>query len=157
LIDERANQALSGEAELACDNCVYRADVGTLPSQIGGLRALLYSARHTLTHSQAALPLHVHKPLRKHVFVCANADCVERGSIAVLESMRREVKNAGRGRDVKVTRTACMGRCGEGPTVAIYPDGVWYRRVAPQDAAEIVREHVVGDRLVSRLVDDILQ
>jgi sirohydrochlorin cobaltochelatase len=55
-----------------------------------------------------------------------------------------------------VTRTACMGRCGEGPTVAVYPDGVWYRRVAAQDAPEIVSEHLVADRLVGRLVDDIL-
>jgi sirohydrochlorin cobaltochelatase len=149
-------QARSGALNLACDNCQYRADIAGLPSQVGGLRALLYSVRHTLTHSQASLPIHLHKPLKKHVLVCGNADCVERGSLGLLDALRREVKSSGSAREIKVTRTACMGRCGEGPTVAVYPDGVWYRRVAERDAPELVTEHLIGDRLVGRLVDDIL-
>jgi sirohydrochlorin cobaltochelatase len=156
LIDERVLQARSGALNLACDNCQYRADIAGLPSQVGGLRALLYSVRHTLTHSQASLPIHLHKPLKKHVLVCGNADCVERGSLGLLDALRREVKSSGSAREIKVTRTACMGRCGEGPTVAVYPDGVWYRRVAERDAPELVTEHLIGDRLVGRLVDDIL-
>jgi sirohydrochlorin cobaltochelatase len=156
LIDERVRDARSGAVTLACDSCQYRTDIAGLPSQVGGLRALLYSVRHTLTHSQATLPIHLHKPLKKHVLVCGNADCVERGSLGLLEALRREVKGSGSAREIKVTRTACMGRCGEGPTVAIYPDGVWYRRVGEQDAAEIVLEHLLADRLVGRLVDDIL-
>jgi (2Fe-2S) ferredoxin len=50
-----------------------------------------------------------------------------------------------------------MGRCGEGPTVAVYPDGIWYRDVRESDAAELVREHLLSDRLVGRLVDTIMQ
>lgn len=156
LLDERVLEARSGVHSLACDNCHYRADISGLPSQVGGLRALLYSVRHTLTHSQATMPVHLHKPLKKHVLVCGNADCVERGSLGLLEALRREVKQSGSSREIKVTRTACMGRCGEGPTVAVYPDGVWYRGVAEGDASEIVTEHLLSDRLVGRLVDDIL-
>lgn len=156
LLDERVLQARSGTLNLACDSCQYRTDIAGLPSQVGGLRALLYSVRHTLTHSQATMPVHLHKPLKKHVLVCGNADCVDRGSLGLLEALRREIKDNGNAREIKVTRTACMGRCGEGPTIAVYPDGVWYRRVAEQDASEIVTEHLMGDRLVGRLVDDIL-
>ncbi len=157
LIDTRVRQVLEGERLLPCDTCQYRTAMPGVAGEVGGLRALLYSVRHTLTHSQAKLPEHAHKPLKKHVLVCGNVDCVERGSMGVLGEMRRSVEAAGRARDVRVTRTACMGRCGEGPTVAIYPDGVWYRGVRPSDAEEIVREHLVEDRLVARLVDDILQ
>ena len=157
LIEERAQQALAGKALLPCDTCQYRAALPGLANQVGGLRALLHSVRHSYTHSQATMPLHTHKPLTKHVLVCGNADCVDRGSIAVLEAIRRDVKDAGRARDIKVTRTGCMGRCGEGPTVAVYPDGIWYRGVREADASEIVREHLIEDRLVGRLVDDILQ
>jgi (2Fe-2S) ferredoxin len=103
------------------------------------------------------MPVHLHKPLKKHVLVCGNADCADRGSGAVIDLLRRTVKNAGRTRDIKITRTSCMGRCGEGPAVAVYPDGVWYRGVQPSDAGEIVREHLLEDRLVARLVDDVLQ
>ncbi|GAC1359128.1 MAG: CbiX/SirB N-terminal domain-containing protein [Polyangiales bacterium] len=157
LVDQRVREAVAGSATLPCDTCQYRVALPGLASQVGGLRALLYSVRHTYTHAQATMPVHTHKPLKKHVLVCGNADCVDRGSIALLEALRREVKDAGRARDIKVTRTACMGRCGEGPTVAVYPDGVWYRGVGEADAPEIVREHLVHDRLVGRLVDDILQ
>jgi sirohydrochlorin cobaltochelatase len=157
LIDERVAQAAAGRAILPCDTCQYRVALPGLASEVGGLRALLYSVRHTYTHAQATMPVHTHRPLKKHVLVCGNADCVDRGSIAVLEAMRRDVKEVGRARDIKVTRTACMGRCGEGPTVAVYPDGVWYRGVRAEDAGEIVREHLLRDRLVGRLVDDILQ
>ncbi len=157
LLDERAAGALTKTTVLACDTCQYRAPVGAVTQEVGGLRALLYSARHTFTHSQASMPLHLHKPLKKHVLVCGNADCADRGSGTVLDLLRRAVKHERRTRDIKVTRTSCMGRCGEGPTVAVYPDGVWYRGVRPSDAAEIVREHLVADRLVGRLVDDILQ
>jgi sirohydrochlorin cobaltochelatase len=157
LLDARVSGAFTGTSSLACDTCQYRAALPGLADRVGGLRALLYSVRHTLTHAQAAMPIHLHRPLKKHVLVCGNADCVDRGSIAVLEALRREVKASGSARETKVTRTSCMGRCGEGPTVAVYPDGVWYRGVAAEDAREIVTEHLVADRLVGRLVDDILQ
>ncbi len=157
VLDERIQHARDGSALLPCDACQYRTALPGLASQVGGLRALLHSARHTLTHSQAAMPLHAHRPLRKHVLVCGNADCVDRGSIGLLDALRRGVRRAGRARDIKVTRTSCMGRCGEGPTVAIYPDGVWYRGVRESDAPEIIDQHLLQDRLVGRLVDDILQ
>jgi (2Fe-2S) ferredoxin len=41
--------------------------------------------------------------------------------------------------------------------VAVYPDGVWYRAVNPADADELVERHLVGDRLVARLIDGIMQ
>ena len=77
-------------------------------------------------------------------------------SIQVLEGHIR-LKALGRHQEVRVTRTGCMGRCGEGPTVAVYPDGVWYRGVRAEDADELVREHLIQDRLVARLVDQIMQ
>ena len=131
LLGERVANALTKTAVLPCDTCQYRAPIGAVSNQVGGLRALLYSARHTLMRSQAQMPVHLHKPLKKHVLVCGNADCADRGSGTVLDLLRRTVKNAGRTRDIKITRTSCMGRCGEGPTVAVYPDGVWYRGVRP--------------------------
>ncbi|WP_437983946.1 CbiX/SirB N-terminal domain-containing protein [Sorangium sp. So ce117] len=157
LIDERARQALAGEAPLPCDTCMYRTALPGLAREVGGLKAMLYSVRHTLTHTQASNHPHAHRSLRKHVLVCGNADCVDRGSLALLESVRRLVKQAGQQQQIRVTRTSCMGRCGEGPTVAVYPDGVWYRGVREEDAKDLVEEHLLGDRLVARLVDDIMQ
>jgi sirohydrochlorin cobaltochelatase len=113
--------------------------------------------RHSFTHTQAMPHVHAHRPLRKHVLVCGNADCAERGSVALIAALRRLLRQAGRELDVRITRTHCMGRCGEGPTLAVYPDGIWYRGVQESDAGELVQQHLLGDRLVSRLVDQIMQ
>jgi sirohydrochlorin ferrochelatase/(2Fe-2S) ferredoxin len=157
LLDERVRDALEGGAPLPCDTCQYRRPISGITGNVGGARALLWSLRHTYTHAQAMPHQHAHRPLAKHVLVCANADCAERGSVKLLIAMRRLVKAAGRESDIRVTRTHCLGRCGEGPTVAVYPDGIWYRGVTEADAGELVHEHLLGDRLVSRLVDNIMQ
>jgi sirohydrochlorin cobaltochelatase len=157
VLDERIAEAIRGDRPLPCDTCQYRRPIGGVAGNVGGLRALLWSVRHGVTHNQAMPHVHAHRPLARHVLVCANADCAERGSVALLVALRRRIQDAGRERDIRVTRTSCMGRCGEGPTVAVYPDGVWYRGVTEHDAAELVHDHLLGDRLVARLVDHILQ
>jgi sirohydrochlorin cobaltochelatase len=157
ILQERLDQALAGGGALPCDTCQYRVPVAGVAANVGGLRALLWSVRHGYTHTQAAPHRHAHRPLARHVLVCGNVDCAAAGSLALIESLRRLVKQAGRLHDIRVTRTSCMGRCGEGPTVAVYPDGVWYRAVHESDAEDLVREHLLADRLVARLVDNIMQ
>jgi sirohydrochlorin ferrochelatase/(2Fe-2S) ferredoxin len=157
LMDARIQEALHGQAPLPCDTCHYRRPLSGVLEHVGGARALLWSLRHEFTHSQAMPHVHAHRPLSKHVLVCGNADCADRGSLTLLGRLRRLLKECGRERDIRVTRTSCMGRCGEGPTVAVYPDGIWYRGVRESDAQELVAEHLLGDRLVSRLVDNIMQ
>lgn len=157
LMDERLDEAMAGERPLPCDTCQYRVPVSAVTEHVGGLKALLWSLRHGFTHAQAMPHVHAHRPLAKHVLVCGNADCADMGSVTLIATLRRLLKETGRGLDIRVTRTSCMGRCGEGPTVAVYPDGVWYRGVKETDAKELVEEHLLGDRLVGRLVDNIMQ
>ena len=134
LLSRRRREAATGPAPLPCETCQYRVPLPGLARDVGGLRALLWSLRHAYTHTQAMPHTHAHKPLTRHVLVCTNADCASRGSLNVLSALRREIREAGRERDLRVTRTGCMGRCGEGPTVAVYPDGIWYRAVQAGDA-----------------------
>lgn len=154
---ERVAEALSGERALPCENCQYRVSPGAVVKNVKGLSALLWSVRHTFTHTQAVPHVHAHRPLVRHVLVCGNADCADRGSLEVLAQLRRLVKRAGRARDIRITKTHCVGRCGEGPAVAVYPDGIWYRGVRVVDAEELVTTHLVGGQLVGRLVDQIMQ
>jgi len=157
VLSERIQEAIKNKQPLPCDTCQYRVPIAGVTQNVGGLRSLLWSLRHSFTHTQAVPHVHAHKALTKHVLVCGNVDCAERGSIALISSLRRHLQKAGREREIRVTRTGCMGRCGEGPTVAVYPDGVWYREVREDDAAELVNEHLIHDRLVGRLVDNIMQ
>jgi sirohydrochlorin cobaltochelatase len=153
---ERADDALAGRAALACDTCQYRVPVGAVRDQVGGLRSLLWSVRHLDTHGRAMPHAHAHAPLTRHVFVCTNRDCADKGSLNLVSNLRRRLKLLGHDRTVKVTRTSCMGRCGEGPAMVVYPDGVFYRHAREDDADELVDTHLVDGRLVARLVDSIL-
>ena len=94
-----------------------------------------------------------------HVFVCqtqrpplAKPSCGARGAGAVLLALQEAVlSRPGLASHVAVTPAGCMGPCFEGPTVVVYPDGVWYCNVTVEDVPEIVKEHLEGNRPVERL------
>jgi len=96
---------------------------------------------------------------RHHLFVCQNwrpeggkPSCGGRKSGDVLAALQRAL---GADRElcglVAVTDCGCLGPCFDGPMVVVYPDGVWYQRVVPDDAQEIVERHLRGGEPVERL------
>lgn len=64
----------------------------------------------------------------------------------------RELARRGGSPGVKVTGTACLTPCQWGPTVVVYPAGVWYGAVAPDDVPEIVAAHLDENQCVARLL-----
>ena len=50
--------------------------------------------------------------------------------------------------DVRINASGCLDRCELGPTMVIYPDGVWYHYETLADVDEILTEHVIGGRPV---------
>ncbi|EQA62442.1 CbiX/SirB N-terminal domain-containing protein [Leptospira alexanderi] len=157
ILDERISQALSGKEALPCDNCEYRVSIPGLKNKVGGLNSLLWSMRHLETHTQSAPHEFPHRNLIKHVYICESTDCANKGSISLIHRFRSCIKKHGKQTDFRVSKSSCLGRCGEGPTLVVYPDGIWYQRVNENDAEEIVTEHLFNDRLVARLVDNIMQ
>ena len=57
---------------------------------------------------------------------------------------------AGQGR-VRINNAGCLDRCEEGPTIVIYPEGIWYTYVDKEDIDEIIEQHLVHGRVVERL------
>ncbi len=98
------------------------------------------------------------EPFRFHIFVCTQqkpegvACCPASGSMGVLSELDREIQARGIGNDVQLTTCGCLGLCDEGPIIAVYPEGLWYRRVQPADVAEIVSTHLRDGKPVDRLV-----
>ena len=90
----------------------------------------------------------------KHVFVCTSGDwCteVDGDGKGVHARLKKLVKQAGINGQVRVNHSGCLDQCGYGPMVVVYPEGIWYAGVQPEDADEIVREHLLGGRPVERL------
>ncbi len=91
----------------------------------------------------------------KHVFVCTGGDwcrVVDGDGLGVHARLKALVAQAGLKARVRVNHSGCLDQCGYGPMVVVYPDDVWYHDVRPEDAEEIVREHLSGGRPVERLI-----
>ena len=89
---------------------------------------------------------------RSHVLVCAGAGCISSGCKAVQSTLQEHIDKNGLGEEVKVVETGCMGPCDLGPVIMIFPDGVFYRKLKPEDAEEIVTEHLLKGKVVTRLL-----
>jgi NADH-quinone oxidoreductase subunit F len=93
--------------------------------------------------------------VRTHVLVCAGGGCVASGSLEVSVALRAAIDKNGLAGECKVIETGCLGPCAVGPVAVVYPDGVFYQKLKPEDAAEIVEEHLLKGRVVERLVHKV--
>lgn len=95
---------------------------------------------------------------RCHVFVCTNQRpeddprgcCHAKGSVRLRNHMKAQAKKLGL-RDVRVNLAGCLDRCEHGPSIVVYPEGVWYTATSKADIDEILESHIVGGKPVARL------
>jgi (2Fe-2S) ferredoxin len=94
-----------------------------------------------------------------HVFVCTNERpaghprgcCKAKGSEKLRDYMKARAKELGL-RDVRINSAGCLDRCELGPTMVIYPEGVWYAPKTTADIDEILATHMVAGGRVRRLM-----
>ena len=89
---------------------------------------------------------------RSHVLICGGTGCTSSNSLKIQEAMNNEIAAAGLENEVKVVLTGCFGLCALGPIMIVYPEGTFYSNVKPEDAHDIVQEHLLKGRPVDRLV-----
>ena len=92
--------------------------------------------------------------IRSHVLICGGTGCTSSGSAALLSALEEELKIRGLDDEIKVVKTGCFGLCELGPIMIVYPEGTFYSRVTPEVIPEIVEEHLLKGRPVTRLVYD---
>ena len=91
---------------------------------------------------------------RSHVLVCGGTGCTSSGSQQIMEALRTEIEKAGLQDEVSVVQTGCHGLCALGPIMIVYPDASFYSMVKVEDIPEIVSEHLLKGRVVTRLLYD---
>ncbi|MBE7034640.1 MAG: NADH-quinone oxidoreductase subunit NuoF [Ruminococcaceae bacterium] len=91
---------------------------------------------------------------RSTVLVCGGTGCTSSGSQKVLKEFETQIAAKGLEKEVKVVQTGCFGLCALGPVVIVYPEGAFYSTVQPEDVEEIVSEHLLKGRVVTRLLYD---
>lgn len=87
-----------------------------------------------------------------HILVCGGPGCSASKSEQIAANLRSHLQQEGLEKEVNVVLTGCFGFCEAGPIIKIMPDNVFYVKVQPEDAKEIVNEHIIKGRMVERLL-----
>ena len=90
----------------------------------------------------------------KHIdlLICCGSGCISAGALKIKERFHEVLKKHHATNEVNIIETGCMGPCDFGPVMVIYPEGIFYKHVTPDDVEEIVSEHFIKGRPVTRLM-----
>ena len=88
----------------------------------------------------------------REILVCGGTGCMSSQSQKLIDNLNAEIAKAGLSDKVNAHITGCFGFCEQGPIVKVFPDDVFYVQVAPEDAAELVKTHLVDGNRVHRLL-----
>ena len=91
-------------------------------------------------------------PMKPLVAICAGTGCISLGARLVVSSFQKEVNIRGLENEIEIKETGCPGFCEKGTLVVVYPKGIYYIGVQPDDVPEIVEETILKGRLVDRLL-----
>lgn len=86
------------------------------------------------------------------ILVCGGTGCKASAGHTITLNLREALRNKNLEDNVEVITTGCFGFCEKGPIVKIIPDNTFYVQVKPEDAEEIISEHIINSRKVERLL-----
>lgn len=98
------------------------------------------------------------EPFRFHIYICTQKkpegapSCFNIGAQEALAALNHELEKAGVSDDVQITTCGCLGICGKGPNMVIYPEGTWYTGLNTQRISKIVNDHIVGNNPVEEFM-----
>lgn len=99
---------------------------------------------------------------RTHVFFCVNQRdngkkcCQDADALEMRNYAKTRIKAmglAGKG-GIRINTSGCMGRCQAGPSIAVYPDEIWYTYRNTADIDEIIDKHLCKGEIIPRLLMD---
>lgn len=95
----------------------------------------------------------------KHIFICVNQraagaarkSCGEAHGMELVDAFKKKLKELNLPIKLRAQKAGCLDICDYGPTLVVYPEGVFYVGVELSDVDEIINEHIINNRPVERL------
>ena len=98
---------------------------------------------------------------KKHIFICTHQrtepgknSCGEARGLNLVSLFKKIIKEKGLSIEIRAQRAGCLDACDFGPSVVVYPEGIYYKGVTPEDVEEIVEQHLIGGKPVERLINN---
>jgi len=87
----------------------------------------------------------VSNPYRIHALICTKGKaCPTQGSDAIWWALKQRIRERGLEREIRISKSGCVGQCGHGPMACIYPDNVWYAALSETDIDALVDHLIEG-------------
>ncbi len=87
-------------------------------------------------------------PFEKQIFVCTNdakgekASCGDTHGEEIFRQLRQIAKDRGHHPNIRVAQAKCLGKCGLGTNIMVYPDNTWYSHVGPADVQALADKYL---------------
>ncbi len=98
---------------------------------------------------------------KKHIFICTNQraegqrkSCGEECGMNLVHEFKKQLKERQIDFPIRAQRSGCLDACEYGPSMVVYPEGIFYGGVQESDISQIIDEHILNDRPVERLIID---
>lgn len=95
------------------------------------------------------------KYFRSHVLVCIDPVCLKKGAHSVIDALQDELVSRGLIDEIQVLETSRIGGCDQGPEMMVYPEGIHYANLTPDDIPYIVEEHFLKGRIAKKFVHEL--
>jgi (2Fe-2S) ferredoxin len=100
------------------------------------------------------------KRFDKHIFICENKRpdghprgcCADKNSQALKDLFKSRLKQLGVNSSIRANTSGCLDACEFGPSLVVYPEGIWYGGVTENDVEEIIQSHLMNNIPVERLL-----
>jgi (2Fe-2S) ferredoxin len=96
----------------------------------------------------------------KHIFICTNQrtegtrpSCGHDTGLELVAAFKKAIKDRGLNTEIRAQKAGCLDACEWGPSLVVYPEGIFYKHVTLADVEEIVEEHIANNRPVVRLIN----
>ena len=94
----------------------------------------------------------VESKYKYQILICGGTGCHSNHSGDLINEFKALISEKGLQNDVEVIQTGCFGLCAVGPVVIVYPEDAFYSKVKVEDVRAIVEEHIVGGKIIERLL-----
>ncbi len=130
------------EREVMADATINTIQKMSSPEDLAALKKEVCAANEKLRSNS-----------RKEILLCTGGGCIASGSLKVRDALAEQIRAQGLGDEVRIIETGCLGPCAKGPVMIVNPDCTFYQDVQPEDAAEIIEQHIKGGKIIDRLVE----